>query len=217
MGAGATRSTARGAAASRRAAGNARIEYAEQTRGRTCIHTRCRAPGDNRTPLCILELDPPRVHVRGGRRLGDVVQVLRVPEMRNASVLCLGSAGFHRMHYYDWGDADNPRVLICVHGLTRTGRDFDYLATALQREYRVVCPDVAGRGRSDWLAAKSDYGYAQYAADMTTLIADDDAGVERTIDWIGTSMGALIGIILASRNGSPFRKLVLNDAGMLVP
>jgi pimeloyl-ACP methyl ester carboxylesterase len=137
--------------------------------------------------------------------------------MRNASVLCLGSARFHRMHYYDWGDADNPRVLICVHGLTRTGRDFDYLATALQREYRVVCPDVAGRGRSDWLAAKSDYGYAQYAADMTTLIARVTAGVERTIDWIGTSMGALIGIILASRNGSPIRKLVLNDAGMLVP
>jgi pimeloyl-ACP methyl ester carboxylesterase len=137
--------------------------------------------------------------------------------MKNASVLCLGSAGFHRVHYYDWGDPGNPRVLICVHGLTRTGRDFDYLAEALQGNYRVVCPDVVGRGRSDWLAAKADYSYAQYAADLTTLIARVTDGVERTIDWVGTSMGALIGIILASRTGSPIRKLVLNDAGMLVP
>jgi pimeloyl-ACP methyl ester carboxylesterase len=121
------------------------------------------------------------------------------------------------MHYYDWGDPDNPRVLICVHGLTRTGRDFDFLAQALEGDYRVVCPDVAGRGRSDWLDAKTDYGYAQYAADMTALIARVTAGPERTIDWLGTSMGALIGIILASRKGSPLRKLVLNDAGMLVP
>jgi pimeloyl-ACP methyl ester carboxylesterase len=121
------------------------------------------------------------------------------------------------MHYYDWGDEDNPRVLVCVHGLTRTGRDFDFLAQALERHYRVVCPDVAGRGRSDWLEAKSDYTYAQYCADMTALIARITAGVERTIDWLGTSMGALLGIILAARRGTPIRRLVLNDAGMHVP
>jgi pimeloyl-ACP methyl ester carboxylesterase len=137
--------------------------------------------------------------------------------MKEGSVLCLDSSGFHRTHYYDWGEEDNPRVLICVHGLTRTGRDFDFLARALERDYRVVCPDVAGRGRSEWLETKSDYGYAQYCADMTALIARVTAGSERTIDWLGTSMGALIGIVMAARRGTPIRKLVLNDAGMLVP
>jgi pimeloyl-ACP methyl ester carboxylesterase len=137
--------------------------------------------------------------------------------MKEGAVLCLDSSGFHRMHYYDWGAEDNPRVLVCVHGLTRTGRDFDYLAQTLERDYRVICPDVAGRGRSDWLEAKSDYTYAQYCADITALIARVTAGVERTIDWVGTSMGALLGIILAARRGTPIRKLVLNDAGMHVP
>jgi pimeloyl-ACP methyl ester carboxylesterase len=137
--------------------------------------------------------------------------------MKEGSVLCLDSSGFHRMHYYEWGDEDNPRVLLCVHGLTRTGRDFDFLAEALARDYRVVCPDVAGRGRSEWLETKSDYGYPQYCADMTALIARVTAGMECAIDWVGTSMGALLGIILAARRGTPIRKLVLNDAGMFVP
>jgi pimeloyl-ACP methyl ester carboxylesterase len=121
------------------------------------------------------------------------------------------------MHYYEWGDEDNPRVLVCVHGLTRTGRDFDFLAQALASDYRVVCPDVAGRGRSDWLDTKSDYGYPQYCADLTALIARVTTGIECTIDWVGTSMGAILGILLAARRGTPIRKLVLNDAGMLVP
>jgi pimeloyl-ACP methyl ester carboxylesterase len=137
--------------------------------------------------------------------------------MKEDFVLCLDSSGFHRMHYYEWGDEDNPRVLLCVHGLTRTGRDFDFLAQALESDYRVVCPDVAGRGRSDWLGTKSDYSYAQYCGDVTALIARVTGGVQRTIDWVGTSMGALLGIILAARRGTPIRKLVLNDAGMLVP
>lgn len=137
--------------------------------------------------------------------------------MKEGSVLCLDSSGFHRMHYYEWGDAHNPRVLVCVHGLTRTGRDFDFLAQALEQDYRVVCPDVAGRGRSEWLETKSDYGYAQYCADLTVLIARITAGGESTVDWLGTSMGALMGIIMAARRGAPIGKLVLNDAGMLVP
>ena len=137
--------------------------------------------------------------------------------MREAGVLCMDSAGHHRMHYYDWGDPKNPRVLVCVHGLTRNGRDFDFLAEALASEFRVVCPDIAGRGKSDWLSAKADYGYVQYMADVSTLIARVTASAEQEIAWVGTSMGGLLGMLLASRPRNPIRKLVVNDAGVLVP
>jgi pimeloyl-ACP methyl ester carboxylesterase len=137
--------------------------------------------------------------------------------MNSDTVLGLSSKGFHRMHYYDWGDPENSRVVICVHGLTRNGRDFDFLARALSRDFRIVCPDVAGRGRSDWLESKQDYGYAQYMADMTALLARVTAGAEKTIYWVGTSMGGLLGIIMAAMPKNPIRKLVVNDAGMLVP
>jgi pimeloyl-ACP methyl ester carboxylesterase len=132
-------------------------------------------------------------------------------------VLCLGSCGFHRMHYYAWGDAANPRVLVCVHGLTRTARDFDFLAAALSRDFRVICPDVTGRGKSDWLEAGGDYGYVQYMADMTALFARVIASGGKEIHWLGTSMGGLLGILIASQPRNPIRKLVVNDAGMLVP
>ena len=137
--------------------------------------------------------------------------------MNSDTVLGLSSKGFHRMHYYDWGGPENSRVVICVHGLTRNGRDFDFLAQALSRDFRIVCPDVAGRGRSDWLESKQDYGYAQYMADMTALLARVTAGAEKTIYWVGTSMGGLLGIIMAAMPKNPIRKLVVNDAGMLVP
>jgi pimeloyl-ACP methyl ester carboxylesterase len=137
--------------------------------------------------------------------------------MNSDIILGLSSKGFHRMHYYDWGDPENSRVVICVHGLTRNGRDFDFLAQALSRDFRIVCPDVAGRGRSDWLESKQDYGYAQYMADMTALLARVTAGAEKTIYWVGTSMGGLLGIIMAAMPKNPIRKLVVNDAGMLVP
>lgn len=137
--------------------------------------------------------------------------------MKNGSVLCLDSTGFHRMNYYDWGDPSNPRVVVCVHGLTRQSRDFDFLAAALQPDFRVICPDIAGRGRSDWLATKTDYGYAQYMADVTALIARITTSAEQQIYWLGTSMGALLGMLFASRPGNPVRKLVVNDAGTLVP
>ena len=137
--------------------------------------------------------------------------------MNSDTVLGLSSKGFHRMHYYDWGDPGNSRVVICVHGLTRNGRDFDFLAQALSGDFRIVCPDVAGRGRSDWLESKQDYGYAQYMADMTALVARVTAGAEKTIYWVGTSMGGLLGIIMAAMPKNPIRKLVVNDAGMLVP
>jgi pimeloyl-ACP methyl ester carboxylesterase len=118
------------------------------------------------------------------------------------------------MRYVEWGDPANKRVLVCVHGLTRSGRDFDYLSQALSDQYRVVCPDVAGRGRSDWLRDPSDYTYPTYCNDMTTLIASLHA---ETLDWLGTSMGGLIGMIMASLPGSPVRKLVMNDIGAVVP
>jgi pimeloyl-ACP methyl ester carboxylesterase len=126
------------------------------------------------------------------------------------SVQCLDSRGLHRMAYWEWGDPANPRVLLCVHGLSRQGRDFDTLARALEGHYRVVCPDVVGRGRSDWLADPSGYNVPAYVADMVTLIARLNAG---SLDWVGTSMGGLIGLSVASLKDSPIQRLVLNDVG----
>jgi len=130
--------------------------------------------------------------------------------MREGKVKCLSAAGFHHMAYVEWGDAANPKVLVCVHGLTRCSRDFDFLAQAMADDYRVVCPDVVGRGRSDWLRNKSLYDLPQYCADMTTLLAR--LNVE-TVDWVGTSMGGLIGMALACQPESPIARLVLNDVG----
>ena len=137
--------------------------------------------------------------------------------MKSDSVLCLGSKGFHRMHYYEWGEPASPRIVICVHGLTRNARDFDFLAGMLEGEFRVICPDVAGRGKSEWLASKTDYNYVQYMTDMTALIARVTSGARKTVYWVGTSMGGLLGILLASVPATPIAKLVVNDAGTLVP
>jgi pimeloyl-ACP methyl ester carboxylesterase len=129
---------------------------------------------------------------------------------RLAHVQCLGSRGLHRMAYWEWGDPANPRVLVCVHGLSRQGRDFDTLAAALAGHYRVVCPDVVGRGRSDWLADPAGYAVPAYLADMVTLLARLNAG---TVHWVGTSMGGLIGMLMAALPNSPVGRLVLNDVG----
>ncbi len=128
--------------------------------------------------------------------------------------LGLGPHGFHRIHYTEWGDSANDKVLICAHGLTRTGRDFDFLAAALEMDYRVICPDVVGRGQSEWLAHKADYGYPLYMADMAVLLAR--SGAEQ-VDWVGTSMGGLIGMFLAAQPGTPIRRLVMNDVGPFLP
>ena len=130
------------------------------------------------------------------------------PRLRH--VQCLDGRGLHRMAYWEWGDAGNPRVLVCVHGLSRQGRDFDALARAMCGEYRVVCPDVVGRGESDFLVDPAGYGVPGYVADMVTLLARLDA---RTLHWVGTSMGGLIGLGVASLAGSPVERLVLNDVG----
>lgn len=137
--------------------------------------------------------------------------------MRSNAVLCLSSKGFHRLHFTEWGDAANPRVVICVHGLTRNCRDFDFLGQALEQNFQVVCPDIPGRGKSDWLDAKEDYGYPQYMADMTALIARITTGGEKTIYWVGTSMGGIIGMLLASHPKTPVAKLVVNDISALLP
>ncbi len=134
--------------------------------------------------------------------------------MREGSFLSLGPNGFHRIVYSEWGDAANDRVLICVHGLTRNGRDFDTLAKVMAADYRVVCPDVPGRGRSEWLPVKDNYGYPLYCADMAALIAH--LGTE-SVHWVGTSMGGLIGMLLAASAGSPIKRLVMNDVGPLIP
>jgi pimeloyl-ACP methyl ester carboxylesterase len=117
------------------------------------------------------------------------------------------------MAYTEWGRPDNPRVLICVHGLTRNGRDFDELARALADDYRVVCPDVVGRGRSDWLGVKADYAFPLYVSDMITLIAR--LNVDR-VHWLGTSMGGIIGMMIASQPHTPISRLVLNDVGPVI-
>jgi pimeloyl-ACP methyl ester carboxylesterase len=134
--------------------------------------------------------------------------------MREDSFLGLSTGGFHRVAYTEWGDPRESDVTVCVHGLTRNGRDFDTLADALQRHRRVVCPDIVGRGRSDWLVDKTQYTFITYCADMTALLARLRG---TTVDWIGTSMGGQIGMILAAQPNTPIRRLVLNDIGPLVP
>lgn len=134
-------------------------------------------------------------------------------------VQCLSTAGFHSMAYWSWDSdivpgegGDTP--LICAHGLTRNGRDFDHLARSLCQSRLVVCPDTVGRGESEWLRDPALYAVPQYASDMTSLIARMDTP---RVDWVGTSMGGLIGLVLAAMPGSPIRRLVINDIGPFIP
>lgn len=133
------------------------------------------------------------------------------PRMRE--VLCASPIGLHRLAYWEWlpeGDLSDRPTVICVHGLTRNARDFDRLAQRLADRYRVICPDMPGRGRSQWLADSALYAVPQYVADCVSLIARLD--VER-VAWVGTSMGGLIGMSLSSLPGTPVAALVLNDIG----
>jgi len=148
------------------------------------------------------------------------------------SFLSLSPGGFHRIAYLDWGKHSAAQAVVCVHGLSRNSRDFDFLARGLARDCRVICPDVVGRGDSEWLADKSDYSFSTYLTDAAALIARITApappvsfgtfrGLRKAaaspaqIDWVGTSMGGLIGMLLAAKPGSPIRRLVLNDVGPL--
>jgi cobalt-zinc-cadmium efflux system protein len=125
-------------------------------------------------------------------------------------VTCASSDGPHRMAYHAWGNPGNSRVLICVHGLTRRGSDFKTLAEAMSHEYYVVCPDVVGRGDSDRLKSPMLYAVPQYVADMASLIKQ--LGVTQ-VDWFGTSMGGLIGMVYAAMPKSPIRRMLINDVG----
>jgi pimeloyl-ACP methyl ester carboxylesterase len=134
---------------------------------------------------------------------------------RESSFLGLSRKGFHRVAYVEWGDPNADRTAICVHGLSRQGRDFDRVAATLAGlGWRVICPDLVGRGRSGRLADAAEYAIPQYAADLNALIAR--LGVER-VDWIGTSLGGLIGMVLAGQAESPIDRLVVNDIGPFLP
>ena len=134
-------------------------------------------------------------------------------DFRQREVQCITPSGLHRLAYTEWGDPANRKLLVCVHGLSRCGRDFDTLARAMAGEYRVVCPDVPGRGLSGWLKNPMEYQVETYVADMVTLLARADADC---VHWVGTSLGGLIGMTLASLPETPLRKLVLNDVGPIV-
>lgn len=132
---------------------------------------------------------------------------------RRRRVLCASPTGLHKLAYFEWGDARNNRVLLCVHGLSRCARDFDTLAAALSGQYRVVAVDLPGRGESDWLSQPMEYVVPTYVSDLVTLIARLDV---ESLDWLGTSLGALCGMVIAAQQGSPIRRLVVNDAGPVI-
>ena len=125
-------------------------------------------------------------------------------------VRCTNGDGSHRMAYHAWGNPSNPKVLLCVHGLTRRGSDFNTLAQAMSKDYYVVCPDVVGRGDSDRLHNPMMYAVPQYVADIASLVKQ--LGVTQ-VDWFGTSMGGLIGMVFASMPNSPIRRMLINDVG----
>lgn len=136
--------------------------------------------------------------------------------MKNDYFLGLSEEGFHRVVYGEWGVANPSKLpIICVHGLTRNRRDFDELAGYLTKQgEHVFCPDVVGRGDSDWLKNPLHYTYEQYIADMTVMIAKTGA---KEVNWIGSSMGGLLGMFLASMRNTPIKRLVINDIGPQIP
>ncbi len=184
-----------------------------------------------------------KLHSTCGGRIIAAIETAAAPpnamSMTQEYLLSLGPEGFHRLAYTDWGEMRNPHVVVCVHGLSRNSRDFDRLAAGLSGRCRVVCPDVVGRGKSDWLKDRFAYSFPTYLNDAATLLARVTATAPRpgllsglldglrghrrdpaeqpVLDWVGTSMGGLIGMLLAAKPGSPIRRLVLNDVGAFVP
>jgi pimeloyl-ACP methyl ester carboxylesterase len=150
--------------------------------------------------------------------MGEVMKAKRQAgsgEPRLKEYLGLSLSGFHKLAYWEWGPENAARTAVCLHGLTRQGRDFDFLAARLVKDgYRVVCPDLVGRGMSGWLVDPRQYTLIQYGADMNALLARLDVDA---VDWIGTSLGGLIGIMLAGQAQSPIRRLVVNDIGPYMP
>lgn len=127
-----------------------------------------------------------------------------------STVAVLMDGVLKHMAVHEWGDEKNPRVVLCVHGLSRNGRDFDVVADALSKDFRVLCPDIPGRGQSDWLASENQYSIPTYARFINAMLTE--FGVQ-SYDWIGTSMGGLIGMVMAVTPGSTMRRFVINDIG----
>src|SRR5271166_926575 len=121
------------------------------------------------------------------------------PSMLERHLACLSLSGFHRLAYDEWPGPPGAPTLVCVHGLSRNSHDFDVFAEAMSKLYRVVCPDMPGRGRSEWLKNPAEYAFPTYLADCAALIARLDV---ETVDWVGTSMGALIGLMFAAQPGA---------------
>jgi pimeloyl-ACP methyl ester carboxylesterase len=132
---------------------------------------------------------------------------------REHSFQNLSLHGFHRVAYREWGHPASSRVVVCVHGLTRNGRDFDALASALSDRFRILCPDMPGRGDSEWLRDPNDYGFPTYLSATVALLAH--ARAER-VAWVGTSMGGLLGMVLAAQPETPLTRLVIDDVGPVI-
>jgi len=131
---------------------------------------------------------------------------------RANSVTYLLGTKFHKMAYVEFGNPAAPAVL-CVHGLTRNGRDFDTLAEALSDRFHVICPDLPGRGKSDWLADANAYQPASYVVALAHLLA----AIGKPVAWVGTSLGGICGMMVAAAQNTPITRLVLNDIGPLIP
>jgi pimeloyl-ACP methyl ester carboxylesterase len=136
-----------------------------------------------------------------------------MPTPREHSFSSLSQHGFHRVAYRDWGDPDNARIVVCVHGLTRNARDFDDLASALAPTFRVLCPDMPGRGESEWLREPNDYNTATYLTTLAAMLAHAHAN---QVGWVGTSMGGLLGMVMAAQPGTPIMRMVVNDVGPVI-
>jgi pimeloyl-ACP methyl ester carboxylesterase len=152
----------------------------------------------------------------GSSKRADIPDTLESLEPdRSGSIRGLSLSGFHELAYVDWGPSEAEIPVVCLHGLSRQGRDFDYLASFLAAtERRVVCPDLVGRGRSGRLRDANEYALPQYCADINALVAHLGA---KQVDLVGTSLGGLIGIVLAGQPGTPIRRLVVNDIGPYLP
>lgn len=134
--------------------------------------------------------------------------------MRHNNILTYAGSQFFQTHYTEWGAEDNPEIICCVHGLTRNSRDFDEIARALSERFRVVCLDVVGRGLSDWLKAPEGYDYATYASQLGCVLAHLNV---KKVRWIGTSMGGILGMVLAATPNSPITQMVISDVGPVIP
>lgn len=146
-------------------------------------------------------------------RAARPVELLAVPAHR--TFRSLGRGGFHRLHYCEWGEPDNPRVVVCVHGSRGNARDFDVLARGLAADFRVICPDLAGRREGEWLGTGMRLDFPQLLADLNALLARLDVD---EFDWIGTSLGGMLGRHLANQESTPIRRLMLlGDAAPASP